>query len=69
MGRVTDEDLWPEAVAELYASGPDEFINRRDELAALARSAGRAAQAKQIAGLRKPTRSAWIINRLIHSDP
>ena len=66
---MTDEDLWPEAVAELYASGPDEFINRRDELAALARSAGRAAQAKQIAGLRKPTRSAWIINRLIHSDP
>ena len=66
---MTDEDLWPEAVAELYASGPDEFIKRRDELAARARSAGQAAHAKQIAGLRKPTRSAWIINRLVRSDP
>ncbi len=66
---MTDEDLLPEAVTELYVSGPDEFIKRRDELAARARSAGQAAQAKQIAGLRKPTRSAWIINKLIHSDP
>jgi hypothetical protein len=69
MGWVTDEDLLPAAVAELYASGPDEFIKRRGELAARARSAGQAAQAKQIAGLRKPTRSAWIINQLIRSDP
>jgi hypothetical protein len=68
-GRVTDEGLLPEAVAELYASGPDEFIERRAELAARARSCGRAAQAKQIAGLRKPTRSAWIINQLVRSDP
>ena len=66
---MTDEDLLPEAVTELYVSGPDEFIKRRDELAARARSAGQAAQAKQIAGLRKPTRSAWIINRLVRSDP
>ena len=66
---MTDEDLLPEAVAELYASGPDEFIKRRGELAARARSAGQAAQAKQIAGLRKPTRSAWIINQLIRADP
>ena len=66
---MTEEDLLPEAVAELYASGPDEFIKRRGELAARARAVGQAAQAKQIAGLRKPTRSAWIINQLIRSDP
>jgi hypothetical protein len=69
MGRVTDADLLPEAVAELYASSPDEFIKRRGELAARAREAGQAAQAKRIAGLRKPTRAAWIINQLIRADP
>jgi hypothetical protein len=69
MGWVTDDDLLPEAVAELYASGPEEFIKRRGELAARARAAGQAALAKRIAGLRKPTRSAWIINQLIRSDP
>ena len=66
---MTEEGLLPEAVAELYASGPDEFIERRAELAARARSFGQAALAKQIAGLRKPTRSAWIINQLVRSDP
>lgn len=66
---MTDADLLPEAVAELYASSPDEFIKRRDELAARAREVGQAAQAKRIAGLRKPTRAAWIINQLIRADP
>jgi hypothetical protein len=69
MGWVTDDDLLPAAVAELYGSGPEEFIRRRGELAAQARAAGQAALAKRIAGLRKPTRSAWIINQLIRSDP
>src|SRR5450755_3406818 len=69
MGWVTDDDLLPAAVAELYASGPEEFIKRRGELASRARAAGQAALAKRIAGLRKPTRSAWIINQLIRSDP
>lgn len=66
---MTDDDLLPAAVAELYASGPEEFIKRRGELASRARAAGQAALAKRIAGLRKPTRSAWIINQLIRSDP
>jgi hypothetical protein len=69
MGRVTEDDPLPEEVAELYASGPDEFVKRRGALADRARAAGQAALAKRIAGLRKPTRSAWIINQLIRSDP
>lgn len=66
---MTDDDLLPEAVAELYASDPDEFIKRRGVLAAQARAAGQATVAKRIAGLRKPTRSAWIVNQLVRSDP
>jgi hypothetical protein len=62
-------DLLADAEAELYAADPDDFTARRTELAASARDAGEPAAAKQIAALRKPTRSAWVVNRLVRSDP
>jgi hypothetical protein len=68
-GRVTSDDLVGEAIGELYSADPEEFTRRRGELAAAARAAGQAAAARQIAGLRKPTRSAWVINQLARSDP
>lgn len=58
-----------EAEAELYRLDPDEFMARRQDLAASAREAGQAAVAKQIAALRKPTRSAWAVNRLVRAEP
>jgi hypothetical protein len=66
---MTDGDLLGEAAAELYSSDPDEFVERRGALVARAREAGQAAAAKQIAALRKPTRSAWVVNRLVRADP
>jgi hypothetical protein len=69
IGHMTDGDLLSEAAAELYSSDPDEFVERRGALAARAREAGQAPVAKQIAALRKPTRSAWVINRLVRADP
>ena len=62
-------DLLADAVAELYAADPDGFTERRQELIASAREAGEPATAKQIAALRKPTRSAWVVNRLVREDP
>jgi hypothetical protein len=62
-------DLLADAVAELYQADPDDFTQRRQELAAEAREAGEPAVAKQITGLRKPTRSAWVVNRLVRADP
>jgi hypothetical protein len=62
-------DLLPDAVAELYEADPDEFTGRRAELAAAAREAGEPAVAKQITALRRPTRSAWVVNRLVRADP
>jgi hypothetical protein len=47
----------------------DLFTERRKVLAAGARAAGQPAAAKEIAGLRKPTRSAWAVNRLVRADP
>jgi hypothetical protein len=58
-----------DAVAELYRLDPDEFMARRQDLAAQAREAGQTAVARQIAALRKPTRSAWLVNRLIRAHP
>ncbi len=63
------DDMVAQAAAELYATDPGEFVGRRDALAARARAAGAAAAAKQIAGLRKPTRSAWVLNQLSRADP
>jgi hypothetical protein len=69
MDQVTGSDLLREAVAELYSSSPEEFVERRRVLVARARAAGEASVAKQIAALRKPTRSAWVINQLVRSAP
>jgi hypothetical protein len=62
-------DLLAEAEAELYTADPDGFTARRSELAEHARDAGEPAVAKKITALRKPTRSAWVVNRLVRSDP
>ncbi|MGH3204474.1 MAG: hypothetical protein ACRDP5_20840 [Streptosporangiaceae bacterium] len=62
-------DLLADAKAELYQADPDDFMARRAELVAGARSAGETAAAKHIGALRKPTRSAWVVNRLVRADP
>lgn len=62
-------DLLAEATAELYDADPEEFTQRRAELVARAKDSGEPAVAKQIAALRKPTRSAWVVNRLTRAHP
>src|SRR5262245_29270511 len=69
MDGVAGTDLISQAIADLYSGDLDAFIERRRELAAQARAAGDRAAAKTIAGLGKPTRSAWAVNRLVHADP
>src|ERR1035441_2928357 len=68
-GGVTSADRVSEAVAELYSSDLDAFTERRGDLAARARAAGEASAAKAIAGLRKPTRSAWAVTQVVRADP
>jgi hypothetical protein len=67
--RVTGTDLLADAIAELYSTDPEEFVQRRGVLVSRAREAGQAAVARRIAGLRKPTRSAWVVNQLVRSAP
>lgn len=62
-------DLVSQASDELYSTDPDEFVERRKSLADEARQSGQPAAAKQIAALRKPTRSAWTLNMLARTEP
>ena len=57
------------AVAELYGADPDAFMERRKALVAAAREAGDKESAAAIAALRKPTRAAWVVNRLARAEP
>jgi hypothetical protein len=57
------------AAAELYALSPDDFIERRQQLVAEVRKAGDRELATQIGKLRRPTRSAWLLNLLAREEP
>jgi len=63
------DDRLAAATAELYAAAPEAFTERRGQLAAAARDAGDRAAARAIAALRRPTRAAWVVNRLARADP
>jgi len=54
---------------ELYAAPPAAFVAARKDAVALARSTGDKALATSVAALRKPTVSAWLINRLARTRP
>jgi hypothetical protein len=56
------------AADELYAVSPDEFIERRQQLVAAAREGRDRQLATQIGKLRRPTRSAWLINLLARQE-
>jgi len=63
IGRELDE-----IVRELYVLSPDDFVAARNELVRQARAAGRRDVAEQLHQLRRPTRSAWLVN-LLARDP
>lgn len=57
------------AAQELYAGSPDDFIARRKELVAQARAAKDRPLATAVAALRRPTRSAWLVNLYAREAP
>lgn len=66
---MAQSDLLGRATFELYTADPGSFMARRTELAREARSAGAKDEAKAIAGIRKPQRSASILNRYAAAEP
>jgi hypothetical protein len=65
----TTSDLVRPATEELYGLDPDQFVERRAALAAAARQQGDPEAGRQIAALRKPSRSAWTVNALARTQP
>ncbi len=58
-----------EIATRLYALPPERFTAARDEQVAQVRQAGDKALAKEIAGLRRPTVAAWLVNLLAIERP
>src|SRR6266516_999064 len=61
--QEVDSELEPLA-DELYGLRPEAFSAARDEAVRAARGQGKAALARELARLRKPTQSAWLVNVL-----
>ena len=57
------------AVAALYRLPLGEFVAARDQLARRLRSAGDRQAARRVAGLRRPSVSAWAANQLANAAP
>ena len=55
-------------IDQLYGVRPEDFTALRTKLAAAAKKRGDADEAKQIAGARRPTTAAWVVNALVRSD-
>jgi hypothetical protein len=53
------------AIDELYAVLSEDFIAERDAMVAAARKAGDGKAATAIGKLRRPSRSAWLVNQLV----
>ena len=62
-GQMTGREL-DEIVRELYVLPPTDFIAARNELVRRARAAGSREIADRLQQLRRPTRSAWLVNVL-----
>lgn len=65
-GAVSDVEA---VLDELYVTPPSGFVARRETLAAAARTAGRADDARRIQAARRPTLAAWAANLLLRSQP
>jgi hypothetical protein len=53
-----------EALAELYDAAPEDFVSERKRLAKALKAEGQDADAVELGRRRKPTTSAWALNRL-----
>ena len=68
-GGGSEDAQLQQAADELYGGPPEEFMGRRTALVAAAKQSGAKQLAKQIAALRKPSKSAAALNRLARQDP
>ena len=58
-----------DALDELYAADPSEFVATRKRLAATVREVGDKAGARIVQAARRPSTSAWALNQLARREP
>lgn len=56
-------------IDRLYSAPLEQFTSGRDALVEQLRAAGDRDLAATVAALRKPTRAAWLVNRVVHCEP
>lgn len=56
------------AILAVYRGPLDEFVSRRDALVKQLRAAKRREDADRAKALRKPSRTAWILDSVVHDD-
>ena len=57
------------ALLAVYRGPLEEFVSRRDALAKQLRAAKRREDADRVKALRKPSRTAWVLDNIVHEDP
>src|SRR5262245_30556371 len=63
---LTATDVGP--LTALFRVTPEEFIARRNQLAAELRRAGKPTEATAVAKLPRPTPAVWAVNQVAHRD-
>ena len=66
-GMPGTEDV-ERAIDELFVAPPEAFTESRNALANRLKDEGDGEAARRVGALRKPVRSAWAVNRLVHED-
>jgi hypothetical protein len=57
------------ALLAVYRGPLEEFVSRRDALVKQLRAAKRREDADRVKALRKPSRTAWVLDSVAHEDP
>jgi hypothetical protein len=68
-GAETGASPASDAVGELYALAPEDFIGARDALARRLRAEGDRAGAERVKALRRPSPALWAVNALARAEP
>lgn len=66
---MADPPTLADAVEQLYAAPPAEFVRTRSTLATAAKASGDTDVVRQVRGLRKPTAAAYLVNAFVRRHP
>ena len=69
MTQPLDPSELETAILAVYRGPLEEFVSRRDALVKQLRAAKRREEADRVKALRKPSRTAWVLDNIVHEDP